>query len=132
MPEQDLRRWLRENGHDETADLIDGFIARWKADGKRTRRNWWEILAGGRLGRPRTIEGKEFPVLKAAQTRQGLPVTANALFLTGEKPPPPIPRESGRWPKRQRKRNTQSSKSKNNISTLSRGSRVVGDFPRSA
>ena len=59
MAEQDLaRRWLRENGYEEIADLIDDFISEWKATGKRTRRNWWEILAGGSQGNPRTIYGK--------------------------------------------------------------------------
>jgi hypothetical protein len=75
--------WLRDNGYDEIGELIDGFIGEWKTAGKRTRRNWWEILAGNKLGSPRTIEGKEFPVLKAAQMRQGLPVTANAISHTG-------------------------------------------------
>jgi hypothetical protein len=89
MPEKDLcREWLRKSGHDNIGELIDGFVSKWKAEGKRTRRNWWEILAGGRLGKPRTTDGHAFPVLKAAQIRQGLPVTANAVSLSGELPPP--------------------------------------------
>jgi len=87
MPEKDLcREWLRKNGHDNIAELIDGFVNRWKAEGRRTRRNWWEILAGGRLGKPRTIDGHSFPVLKAAQIRQGLPVSANAISNSAELP----------------------------------------------
>ena len=75
MAEQDpARQWLRENGYEDIAGLIDAFIAEWKAAGKRTRRNWWEMLAGGSQGKPRTINGKNLPVLKAAQLRQGLPV----------------------------------------------------------
>jgi len=131
MAQQDLRQWLRDNGYDEIADLIDGFIITWKADGKRTRRNWWEILAGGKLGKPRTIYGREFPVLKAAQMRQGLPVTANALCHKGEKLPALVPRETGRWPKSRRK--LHSIKSKNNVlQPRVKASRVVGNFPRSA
>jgi hypothetical protein len=131
MAEQDLRQWLRESGYDEIADLIDGFIGKWKAEGKRTRRNWWEILAGGKDGRPRTIDGTVFPVLKAAQKRQQVPITANALSRSGEKPPPAF-LESGRWPKRRRKITLRSVKKKRDVLKPRGTSRVIGDFPRSA
>ena len=53
MAEQDLARlWLRENGYGDIADLIESFIAEWKATGKHTRRNWWEILAGDSRRKP--------------------------------------------------------------------------------
>jgi hypothetical protein len=132
MPEQDvLRQWLRENEYDNIAELIDGFIEKWKLAGKRTRRNWWEILAGGKSGRPRTIDGIEFPVLKAAQIRQRMPITANAISHRGESSPP-APRESGRWPKRPRKTTLRSVKKKKDVLKLRRARVVVGDFPRSA
>lgn len=73
------RDWLRENGYDDVADLIDQIQAEWEKEGKRTRRNWWEVLAGGNDGKSRKIGGREFPVLKVAQIRQGLPVTKNAI-----------------------------------------------------
>jgi hypothetical protein len=132
MPEKDpCREWLGKNGHDNIAELIDGFVSKWKAEGRRTRRNWWEILAGGRLGKPRTIDGQAFPVLKAAQIRQGLPVTANAISNSAERPPP-RPRATGRWPKRRRKLNLVLAKNKKNVSKKPKASRVVGVFPRSA
>jgi hypothetical protein len=104
MADQDLARaWLRENGYADIADLIDALLAKWKAEGKRTRRNWWETLAGGKNGQPRTIGGKAFPVLKAAQIHQGVPITPNAVCRSTEKSPPPPPRLTKRWPKRRKK-----------------------------
>ena len=73
------RRWLVENGHTETAELIKAVMDDWKRRGVQTRRNWWKILAGGKGGRPFTVNGREFPVLRAAQLRQGVPVTKNAI-----------------------------------------------------
>jgi DNA adenine methylase len=73
------RRWLLENRYEDVAALIDQVTREWRAKGKQTRRNWWEVLAGAANGRPRTVAGRTFPVLKAAQRRQGVPVTANAL-----------------------------------------------------
>jgi hypothetical protein len=73
------RQWLVKNGYLDVVDLIDKVTEQWKANGSRTRRNWWEVLAGGHDGRPRTVNGITFPVLVAAQKHQGHPVTPNAL-----------------------------------------------------
>lgn len=73
------RQWLLENGYSDIVDLIDQVAEQWKTSGSRTRRNWWEILAGGYKGRPRTVGGITFPVLVAAQKQQGRPVTPNAI-----------------------------------------------------
>lgn len=73
------RSWLRVNGYDDIADMIDKIYAEWEKAGKKTRRNWWEILAGDKDGKPRKVAGRKFPVLKVAQERQGLPVTRNAI-----------------------------------------------------
>lgn len=72
------RVWLRANGYPEVAALIEEITTEWARRGKRTRRNWWEVLAGGAHGRPRQVAGRPFPVLKEAQLRQGLPLTVNA------------------------------------------------------
>jgi hypothetical protein len=113
MAEQDLaRQWLRENGYADIADLVETFIAKWKAAGKKTRRNWWEILAGGNFGKPRTVDGQPFPVLKAAQIRQGLPVTANAISRSEEKSLPPGQRVTKRWLKRRKKVSSRASKAR--------------------
>jgi DNA adenine methylase len=76
---RDARAWLRNHGYPHVAGLIDGVMADWTRAGKRTRRNWWDVLAGDRRGRPRRVGGVAFPVLAAAQKRQGRPVTPGAV-----------------------------------------------------
>ena len=101
--DDDARVWLRVNGYDDIADQIDGVMARWKAAGKRTRRNWWQILAGHVNGQPRIAGGITFPVLRAARIRQGLPPVPHAISRDANELPPPV-RVSSRWPKKRRKR----------------------------
>lgn len=84
------REWLLNNGYSDVVDLIDEVIAQCKAKGVRTRRNWWETLAGGRDGRPRMVYGIAFPVLVVAQKHQGRPVTPNAIQRNGEEVPKKI------------------------------------------
>jgi hypothetical protein len=74
-----LRQWLVENNYNDVAELIDDVTAKWERQKKRTRRNWWEVLAGDKDGKNRVIEGVEFPVLAAARIRQGLPKTKGSL-----------------------------------------------------
>jgi len=92
-----IRRWLCENGYTAVAEQIDAVMARWSSEGKRTRRNWWNVLAGGKGGRPVRIGGDVFPVLRAAQLRQNRPVTPNAVCLDITEEAPPI-RRTNRWP----------------------------------
>lgn len=94
-----VRTWLVENGYPEIAEMIDEIQEEWKKTGKHTRRNWWEVLAGGKNGTPRTIYGREFPVLQAAQIRQGKPVTKNALKATEHEIEAPMIFDNGRWKK---------------------------------
>lgn len=91
-----VRNWLLQNNYDDVALLIDTIMNGWIEKGTRTRRNWWDVLAGGKNGKPRTIEGVTFPVLKAAQLRRGILVTDNALCRNGEEDVPQIC-ASGRW-----------------------------------
>ena len=94
---QRAREWLRENHYDDVADLIDSLIEKWAKTGKKTRRNWWEVLAGGKNGTPRTVDGIEFPVLKIARERQGLE-KAKAAVVRNRKEPKQKPWETNRWP----------------------------------
>lgn len=55
------RQWLLENGYPDVVELIDQVTKEWKARGVRTRRNWWETLAGGKDGRPRVVRGVMTP-----------------------------------------------------------------------
>lgn len=74
-----IRHWLIENNYEDVAEIIDGIIDYWQKNGNGTRRNWWDKLAGGKNGVPLKVNGIEIPVLKAAQIRQGKPVTENAI-----------------------------------------------------
>jgi hypothetical protein len=106
------RHWLRENGYADVADLIDEVVKEWKTAEKRTRRNWWELLAGDSNGKPRRIGERVFPVLKAAQVRQGMHVTPNALSRSEEREPPPPLRVTKRWPKKPKMRGATAGDSK--------------------
>lgn len=94
-----MRVWLIENGYPEIVKMIDDIQDEWKITGKHTRRNWWEVLSGGKNGTPRTIYGHQFPVLQAAQIRQGKPITANAVKATEHEVCAPVIFDSGRWKK---------------------------------
>ena len=85
---QDIRSWLEENGYHDVAKLIEDALEQWEHDGVRTRRNWWDILCGDRDGKAKTFGGREFPVLRAAQNRQGRSVTANSLCRNPNEVPP--------------------------------------------
>jgi DNA adenine methylase len=92
------KQWLIENNYKDVADLIDEVVEEWSEEGKHTRRNWWEILAGNVEGKPRKVAGREFPVLRAAQRRQGVPITPNAICRSPKEETPPI-KVTGRWAK---------------------------------
>lgn len=90
------RDWLRENGYEDAAALIDDVMAEMVARGSKQRRNWWDVLAGGADGKPIVVYGREFPVLKVAQKRQGKPITKNAIARNKKEIPPGI-KLTGRW-----------------------------------
>lgn len=83
-----IRKWLVQNNYTDVAELIDEVTAKWARQGKKTRRNWWEVLAGDKKGNRRIIEGKEFPVLGVARIRQGLPKAKGALCRNNDETPP--------------------------------------------
>jgi hypothetical protein len=91
-----IRQWLVQNNYTDVAELIDEVTAKWAREGKRTRRNWWEVLAGDKKGSGRIIEGREFPVLRAARIRQGLPKTKGSLCRNESELAPDI-FEQTRW-----------------------------------
>lgn len=93
----ETRKWLRANGYDDVADMIDEAINEWRAAGKRTRRNWWDVLAGRANGQPCIYAGRTFPILRAALIRKGRPVTPDALCRNPDEVVPDI-RVTGRWP----------------------------------
>lgn len=93
------RTWCVENNYPDCVALIDKADALIAAKGKKSRRNWWDTFAGGVDGKPSVREGIEFPVLRAAQIRQGKPITPNAICLNEDEEVPPVI-ASKRWPRR--------------------------------
>lgn len=74
-----VKTWLRDNGYAYLAAEIDGIEAEWRGDGKATRRNWWDVLAGDSRGRPRQVSGRTFPILpEAVERREALKATGTA------------------------------------------------------
>jgi hypothetical protein len=61
------RDWLRTNGYEDVAALIDRVMAEIEATGSKQRRNWWDVLASGKDGKPIVVNGHQFPVLRVAQ-----------------------------------------------------------------
>jgi len=85
-----------ENHYEDVADLIDKVMAGWKRKATKTRRNWWEILAGNADGSPKMVEGVKFPVLRAARIRQNREVTDDCLCRNKREKIPPVV-EQARW-----------------------------------
>lgn len=113
------RDWLQQNGYEDVVELIDEVMAELAARGSKERRNWWDVLAGGRNGKPNVVAGREFPVLRAAQIRQGKPVTPNAICRNQAEQPPDVVR-TGRWPKKQRQKKQLPAKSTRQAKTRGR------------
>jgi hypothetical protein len=84
------RQWLAANGYEDVVALIDQAIRRIEAKGKKSRRNWWDTLAGGPGGKRSVRQRIEFPVLRVAQIRQGVPVTPNAIYRNQNESPPDV------------------------------------------
>jgi len=93
-----IRSWLVANGYSPVAEAIDEIINAWKKIGKKTRRNWWDVLAGGKNGRPIAVEGRSFPILRAARIRKGWKVTANCICHNKREKIPQVVRQA-RWQK---------------------------------
>ena len=59
------KEWLRLTHRHDVLSKILLFEYLWRAAGKRTRRDWWDVLAFGV-----TIEGYRFPIFSFAVRRQ--------------------------------------------------------------
>lgn len=75
---EDIRTWLGSHGHIQIVAMIDAVERRWAREGKKTHRNWWSVLAGKSDGSSRQVAGIRFPVLRAAQLRQGPKTSSGA------------------------------------------------------
>lgn len=88
--------WFRSNGYNDIADMVDEVMAELKARESLQRRDWYLICAGGKNGKPKVVSGREFPVIRAFQVRQGLPATPNATWRSRNEVAPDIVKK-GRW-----------------------------------
>ncbi len=98
MPKRNTsaREWLIANGYDDVARLIDRVMEGWKRKGTRTRRDWWEVLAGRDDESGKIIEGVKFPVIAAIQRRMGKTVTEGSLRRNKNEVAPSVMTQ-GRW-----------------------------------
>ena len=96
-----VRQWLVQNGYSDIATKINKLMARWERIGKRTRRNWWDVLAGTKQGKPIKVESCLFPILRAARDRKGWEPTPNCLCRNNDEIALPIVPQS-RWSNRAR------------------------------
>ena len=96
-----IKKWLVAD-YGDFLDLINRQEAQWKATGRSTRRNWWDVLAGQRDGTPNVIDGTEFPVLRAARRRKGWPDVPNAVCRNEKEVAADF--RFGRWGKAKRSR----------------------------
>jgi hypothetical protein len=89
-----IKKWLKAD-YPDVLEMINDAEAEWEAAGSGERRNWWLVLAGNEDGKPVTVGNRTFPVLRAAQVRKGVPVTANAICRNPNEVPPGL--RYGRW-----------------------------------
>lgn len=73
-----IKKWL-EADYSDVLRQVNEQEARWKATGRSTRRNWWDVLAGLEDGTPYVIDDKPFPVLRAARRRKNWPDVDHAI-----------------------------------------------------
>ncbi len=95
---QSAREWLWANGYGDVLALIDEITTEWREAGNRQRRNWWAVLAGGKDGNPVVVSGRKFPVLVAAQRRQGIKISKRAVRRKRRETKARPIRVSNRWP----------------------------------
>ena len=100
MPsEADARVWLRTIGlamFDELADQLDKITESWAKRGVKTRRNWWENLAGTPIGAKRKSYGIVFPIIAEVRERFGMDTVKDAIKLPPNVIVPPMVRQA-RW-----------------------------------
>jgi hypothetical protein len=103
MPsDSDARVWLRTIGlamFDELADQLDRITESWAKRGVKTRRSWWENLAGTANGTPRVSYGITFPIIAAVRERFGMDPIKGAIELPPNMVVPPMVKQA-RWTKK--------------------------------
>jgi DNA adenine methylase len=95
-PGNSAREWLISSGYEDVNKTIETIMLEWQLRGLRTRKDWWEKLAGTFKGQPCSVNGVKLPILKAARIRKGWPPVAEALCRNQDQPIPPITTQA-RW-----------------------------------
>jgi len=95
---QTARQWLRANGYDDVADMIDEIMAEWREAGNGQRRDWWAALGGRKDGKGCVVAGRTFPVIAIIRRRQGIKPARDALRRRRREAKPPPIRVTNRWP----------------------------------
>lgn len=90
------KEWLVRNNYEDVRRRIERVEARWLKSGKKTRRNWWDVLAGSVGGRPSKIEGVKLPILRAARLRKNWGPAKHELCRNTDEIVP-IPKAQPRW-----------------------------------
>ena len=98
MKRQTAREWLRANGYDDVANMIDLTMAEWRDAGNAQRRNWWTVLAGRSDGSGCVVAGRTFPIIANIQRRQGVTPSKRSVRRKKRETKPPSIRVSNRWP----------------------------------
>jgi len=91
------RGWLRANGYDDVADMIEEIMEEWRQGGNRQRRDWWAVLAGRKDGTGCVVANRRFPVIANVQRRQGVKVSKDSVKRKRRETKPPPIRVGGRW-----------------------------------
>ena len=95
------RQWLLASGYEDINQKIESIMLGWQQKGLRTRKDWWEKLAGTLKGAPCVVNGVELPVLSAARIRKGWPPVNGSLCRNRDQPIPGIVKQA-RWINRQK------------------------------
>jgi hypothetical protein len=98
MKRQTAREWLRGNGYDDLADMIEEIMKEWRENGNRQRRDWWAVLAGRNDGTGCVVASRTFPLIANVQRRKGVKVSKDAVRRKKRETKPPPIRVGGRWP----------------------------------
>jgi DNA adenine methylase len=97
-PRNSAREWLLASGYEDINQSIERIMLEWQRNGVRTRRDWWDVLAGTLKGTPCVINRVTIPILCAARVRKGWPPVGGSLCRGMDQPIPPLTKQA-RWSK---------------------------------
>ena len=90
------KQWLSAHGYDDVLKKIDQVEARIDKRQTKTRRSWFEPLAGHKNGSPSKVLGVTFPIINAFRIRRGWAPVPNGISRSDNELVPP-PKSQARW-----------------------------------